>query len=124
MKNGSSLRFQLAFLLGRDSTVHLATVRPTAPQLTDGDSEASARGTPAYHVHLDEQDTQGEALPEALQPLVDVVWVEVVVAEAGGRGGGDWEVSCPQEPFFTLTGMQRAWVALLGLRLREVKQLA
>lgn len=88
MKNGSSLRFQLAFLLGRDSTVHLATVRPTAPQLTDGDSEASARGTPAYHVHLDEQDTQGEALPEALQPLVDVVWVEVVVAEAVGRGEG------------------------------------
>ena len=41
--------------------------------------------TPAYHVYLDEQDPQGEALPQALQPLVDVVWVEVVVAEAAGR---------------------------------------
>lgn len=44
--------------------------------------------TPAYHVHLDEQDPQGEALPQALQPLMDVIWVEVVVAEAGGQGRG------------------------------------
>jgi len=42
--------------------------------------------TPAYHIHLDEQDPQGVALPQALQPLVDVVWVEVVVTEAGGWG--------------------------------------
>lgn len=37
----------------------------------------------AYHVHLDQQHTQGEGLPQALQPFVDVVWMEVVVAEAG-----------------------------------------
>lgn len=51
--------------------------------------------TPAYHVHLDEQDPQGIVLPQALQPLVDVVWVEVVVAEAVGWGERErgWEVS-------------------------------
>lgn len=79
---------------------------------TDEDHEAGGEVTPAYHVHLDEQDPQGEALPQALQPPVDVVRVEVVVAEAGGQGRGrDWEGSLsprPWEPFFTLTGMQRA----------------
>lgn len=84
--------------------------------------------TPAYHVHLHEQDPQGEALPQGLQPLVDVVGVEVVVAEAAGRERTGWEVSgspTPREPFFTLTGTQRAWAAqgttLPGSRLREVK---
>lgn len=75
---------QFAFLLGRDSTVPLAN----APHFTDGDTEAGGEVTPAYHVHLDEQDPQGEALPQALQPLMDVIWVEVVVAEAGGQGRG------------------------------------
>lgn len=71
----------------RDSTVHLAAVRPNAPHFTDGANEAGGgEVTTAYHVHLDKQDPQGEALPQALQPLVDVVWVEVVVAEAGGAG--------------------------------------
>lgn len=41
-------------------------------------------GSHAYHVHLDQQHTQGKGLPQALQPFVDVVWMEVVVAEAGG----------------------------------------
>lgn len=56
--------------------------------------------TTAYHVHLDKQDPQGEALPQALQPLVDVVWVEVVVAEAGGAGEreGLGGLSLPETP--------------------------
>lgn len=100
-------------------------MRPNAPHFTDGANEASREVTAAYHVHLDEQDPQGEALPQALQPLVDVVWVEVVVAEAGGQGRGrDWEASVSprsQEPFFTLTGRQRAWATQRsGAQRREV----
>lgn len=45
-------------------------------------------GSPAYHVHLDQQHTQGKGLPQALQPFMDVVWMEVVVAEAGGGREG------------------------------------
>lgn len=46
--------------------------------------------TPAYHIHLDEQDPQGEVLPQALQPPMDVVWVEAVVTEAGGWEREGW----------------------------------
>ena len=57
--------------------------------------------TLAYHIHLDEQDPQGEALPQALQPLMDVVWVEAVVTEAGGRereGLGGLQLTDPRSP--------------------------
>lgn len=77
-------------------------------------------GSPAHHVHLDEQDPQGEVLPQALQPLVDVVWVEVVVAEAEGRGkegvgrvSGGLVSRRPREPLFTLTKRQ-SWDSRAG----------
>lgn len=89
MRN-SPLGFQLAFLLRRDSTVYQATRRPKAPHFTDGGSDAHGGVTPAYHIHLDEQDPQGEVLPQALQPPMDVVWVEAVVTEAGGREREGW----------------------------------
>lgn len=50
--------------------------------------ERGQRGSPAYHIHLDQQHTKGEVLPQALQPFMDVVWMEVVVAEAGGGRKG------------------------------------
>lgn len=115
VKNDSSLRFQLAVRLGRESTVHSATTRPSAPHFTGGDSEAGGGGAPAYHVHLDEQDPQGEVLPQALQPLVDVVWVQVVVAEAGGRG--EEGIGSPS----ALSMKCRELDTLLGAELREVK---
>lgn len=53
------------------------------PHFTDGANEAGGETTAAYHVHLDQQDPQRKTLPQALQPLVDIVRVEIVVAEAG-----------------------------------------
>lgn len=82
VRNGSPLRLQPAFLPGGGSTVSLASRRPKAPAAQAGAVRLEGR-TPAYHIHLHEQDPQGEALAQALQPLVDVVRVEVVVAEAG-----------------------------------------
>lgn len=65
-------------------------------------------GSPAYHVHLDQQHTQGKGLPQALQPFMDVVWMEVVVAEAGRDREGQVEgLSVPEAPgiLMYLTGM-------------------
>lgn len=93
-QTSSSLRFQLASTLGTPQAAGLLG----GP--ADEDKEEEGQRPPlTYHVHLDEQDPQGEALPQALQPPVDVVRVEVVVAEAGG-GEGEGGIGRSPSPRF------------------------
>lgn len=97
---------------------------PGGPRLPLHRQGSEAGGvSPAYHIHLHQQDPQGEALAQALQPLVDVVRVEVVVAEAG-KGRGRTERSRGPEfrgalPHANTQGAGAAWPEL---RLGEGKR--